>query len=200
MSPAACPCAFVVGPRFAFTSASAPPAPSHLRTPPPTHTPRAVRFSREMRKRFIASQKYKTPLDWLKFFRGFQLGYLAPEAPAIAEFSTGEVMGHSSDRLVRQGRAGRGEPPGPSPRRTPPSSQAARFGVSRASQDAFALASHHKAAKATAGGLLLPEITPVDGITADNGVRGDATAEKLSSLKPAFVKPHGTHTVRGEGG
>ena len=62
-----------------------------------------IRFSREMRKRFIASQKYKQPLDWLKFFKGFKLGYLAPEAPAIAEFSTGEVMGHSSDRLVRQG-------------------------------------------------------------------------------------------------
>ena len=73
--------------------------------------------------------------------------------------------------------------------------QAARFGVSRASQDAFALASHHKAAKATADGMLLPEITPVDGLTADNGIRGDATAEKLASLKPAFVKPHGTHTV-----
>ena len=73
--------------------------------------------------------------------------------------------------------------------------QAARFGVSRADQDAFALASHHKAAKATADGLLLPEITPVDGVSADSGIRGDATLEKLSSLKPAFVKPHGTHTV-----
>jgi acetyl-CoA acetyltransferase len=59
-----------------------------------------IRFSKEMRKRFIASQKYKKPLDWLKFLKGFKLGFLAPEAPAIAEFSTGEVMGHSSDRLV----------------------------------------------------------------------------------------------------
>jgi acetyl-CoA acyltransferase len=59
-----------------------------------------IRFSKEMRKRFIASMKYKKPLDWLKFFKGFKLSYLAPEAPAIAEFSTGEVMGHSSDRLV----------------------------------------------------------------------------------------------------
>ena len=29
----------------------------------------------------------------------------------------------------------------------------------------------------------------------DNGVRGDTTLEKLSSLKPAFVKPHGTVTA-----
>lgn len=130
-----------------------------------------IRFSKEMRKRFIASMKYKKPLDWLKFFKGFKLSYLAPEAPAIAEFSTGEVMGHSSDRL------------------------AARFGVSRSDQDAFAYKSHMSAAKATKEGLLLPEIFAVDGIQADNGIRGDATLEKLASLKPAFIKPHGTHTA-----
>ena len=26
--------------------------------------------------------------------------FLAPEPPAIAEFSTGEIMGHSADRLA----------------------------------------------------------------------------------------------------
>jgi len=32
-------------------------------------------------------------------------------------------------------------------------------------------------------------------IEADNGVRGDTTLEKLGSLKPAFIKPHGTVTA-----
>lgn len=39
------------------------------------------------------------------------------------------------------------------------------------------------------------KIIPVDGSTAENGVKGDSTLEKLGMLKPAFVKPHGTHTA-----
>lgn len=35
----------------------------------------------------------------------------------------------------------------------------------------------------------------MDGSTAENGVKGDSTLEKLGTLKPAFVKPHGTHTA-----
>lgn len=33
------------------------------------------------------------------------------------------------------------------------------------------------------------------GVSVDNGVKADSSIEKLSSLKPAFVKPHGTHTA-----
>ncbi|CAN0510725.1 unnamed protein product, partial [Laminaria digitata] len=39
------------------------------------------------------------------------------------------------------------------------------------------------------------QIIPVDGSIAENGIKGDSTLEKLGSLKPAFVKPHGTHTA-----
>lgn len=39
------------------------------------------------------------------------------------------------------------------------------------------------------------QIIPVDGKTEENGVKGDSTLEKLGSLKPAFIKPHGTHTA-----
>lgn len=35
----------------------------------------------------------------------------------------------------------------------------------------------------------------MDGSIAENGIKGDSTLEKLGSLKPAFVKPHGTHTA-----
>jgi len=80
-------------------------------------------------------------------------------------------MGHSSDRL------------------------AARFGVSRQAQDEYAMASHHKAAKAHEEGLLRDEIVPAFGNTVDNGIKGDSNMEKLSSLRPAFVRPHGTHTA-----
>jgi acetyl-CoA acyltransferase len=130
-----------------------------------------IRFSREMRKRLIAAQKFKGLPDALKFLKGFKLSYLTPEAPAIAEFSTGEVMGHSSDRL------------------------AAKWNVSREEQDDFAFRSHTLAAKAHTEGLLRDEIFAVDGNTVDNGVRGDVSREKMATLKPAFVKPHGTHTA-----
>lgn len=80
-------------------------------------------------------------------------------------------MGHSSDRL------------------------AARFGVTREEQDAFALRSHQNAAKAHAEGKIQHEIVPTFGETMDNGIKGDSTIEKLGSLKPAFIKPHGTHTA-----
>lgn len=130
-----------------------------------------IRFSRPMRERLIKASKMKSPKQALPLLKGFKLGWLAPEAPAIAEFSTGEVMGHSSDRL------------------------AARFGITRKQQDEYALRSHLAAAKAHAEGLLDDEIIPFNGSREDNGVRGDSTIEKLSSLKPAFIRPHGTHTA-----
>lgn len=129
-----------------------------------------IRFHKEMRKRLIKLSKYKGPQDILKFFKGFKLGFLAPEAPAIAEFSTGEVMGQSSDRL------------------------AARWGVTREEQDDFAFRSHSLAAKAHKEGLYKEEIIPFQGSTFDNGIK-DTPREKYSTLKPAFVKPHGTHTA-----
>lgn len=39
------------------------------------------------------------------------------------------------------------------------------------------------------------QIIPVDGSTEENGVKPDSTLEKLGTLKPAFIKPHGTHTA-----
>ena len=39
------------------------------------------------------------------------------------------------------------------------------------------------------------QIIPVDGSIEENGIKGDSTLEKLGSLKPAFIKPHGTHTA-----
>ena len=42
-----------------------------------------------------------------------------------------------------------------------------------------------------------PTHTPTgpDGNTLDNGIKGDAPRDKYSTLKPAFIKPHGTHTA-----
>lgn len=136
-----------------------------------------IRFRKKFRQKLLETQKYRKPTDWLKFVKGLSPSDLLPEIPSIAEFSTGETMGESCDKM------------------------AAKYGVTREEQDAFALRSHLRAAKAADDGLLKDEIFPVSVkkgeklIVSDNGVRGDSTMEKLTSLRPAFVKPHGTVTA-----
>jgi acetyl-CoA acyltransferase len=67
--------------------------------------------------------------------------------------------------------------------------------VSRREQDEFTVRSHTNAAKAHADGMYVDEIVPVNGSTVENGIKGESTVEKVSKLKPAFIKPHGTHTA-----
>jgi acetyl-CoA acyltransferase len=88
---------------------------------------------------------------------------------------------------------------------------AERWGVSREDQDAFALRSHQRAAKAVDSGLFDPEIVPLpvrldwlddDGrpqhlettFSRDEGPRRDTSAEALAKLKPVF-KQGGTITA-----
>lgn len=60
------------------------------------------------------------------------------------------------------------------------------YQVTRADQDAFALASHKKAAAARDGGKFRDEIVPVAGLDSDGCIRGETTLEALGGLKPAF--------------
>lgn len=132
-----------------------------------------IRFSKPVRQRMLGAGKAmkKGVPGVLKLLKGLKLKDMAPEAPSISNFSTGEVMGHSSDRL------------------------ASRFGVSRQAQDEFALRSHHNAAKAHAEGKYKGEVVPVNGSTAETLIRGEVTMAQMQKLKPAFVKPHGTVTA-----
>jgi acetyl-CoA acetyltransferase family protein len=73
---------------------------------------------------------------------------------------------------------------------------AGRHGVTREAQDAYALASHRKAAAAWAAGRYAAETVAVDGVALDRdeSVRDDTSAEALARLRPAF-RPDGTGTV-----
>jgi acetyl-CoA C-acetyltransferase len=80
---------------------------------------------------------------------------------------------------------------------------AAKYGITRAEQDAFSAASQNKAEKAIASGRFKDEIVPVvipqkkgDPIVFDKDefVRSGVTAESLAKLRPAF-KPDGTVTA-----
>ncbi|MFH8933189.1 thiolase family protein [Streptomyces griseosporeus] len=79
-----------------------------------------------------------------------------------------------------------------------------RHGITREQQDAFALGSHRKAAKAQAAGLFDDEIVPVRVshrvgepvvFAADECVRPDASPEAMARLKPSFRTEHGTVTA-----
>ena len=63
---------------------------------------------------------------------------------------------------------------------------AKQYGVSRQEQEAFAVASHHKAAAAQAAGKFKDEIVAVVSVTQDGCIRPDTNIETLSTLKPAF--------------
>ncbi|MBF6158251.1 acetyl-CoA C-acetyltransferase [Nocardia cyriacigeorgica] len=69
--------------------------------------------------------------------------------------------------------------------------------ISREDQDAFAAASHQRAAAAWKNGVFDDEVVPVAVpqrkgdpimITEDEGIRADTTAESLAKLRPAFRK------------
>jgi acetyl-CoA C-acetyltransferase len=73
---------------------------------------------------------------------------------------------------------------------------AARYGISRAQQDAQALESQQRAARAIAEGRFKDQIVPVEIATrkgtvvfdTDEHVRADVSAEQLAKMKPAFQK------------
>ncbi|HTH51584.1 MAG TPA: acetyl-CoA C-acetyltransferase [Pyrinomonadaceae bacterium] len=76
--------------------------------------------------------------------------------------------------------------------------------ITRETQDAFAAASHQKAAAAQAAGYFKDEIIPIEipqkkgdpiVLDYDEPVRADTTAEVLGKLKPAFKKDGGTVTA-----
>ncbi|MGW0562262.1 thiolase family protein [Streptomyces sp. NPDC003016] len=65
-----------------------------------------------------------------------------------------------------------------------------QHGITREQQDAFALASHQKAASAWSEGLYDGEVVPYDGVdlTRDECIREGSTMEALAKLKPVFRK------------
>ncbi len=76
--------------------------------------------------------------------------------------------------------------------------QAARvareLGMTREEQDAWALRSHKRAAKAQDDGFFAEEIVPVEQVSADESIRRDTSLERLASLKPV-MDPEGTITA-----
>jgi acetyl-CoA acyltransferase len=137
-----------------------------------------VLFSRKFTKRLMRLSKSKSAGARAKVFSGFRLSELAPNPPAIAEYTTGLSMGQSAEKLAKEN------------------------GISRAAQDEFALRSHQRAAAGWDVGVLGAETFPVPippkyaaMETTDNNIRRDTSLDQLAKLKPVFDKEYGSVTA-----
>ena len=123
-----------------------------------------IGFRRAARNKMLAARRLSGPLQWLKFLLSLRPWDFLPDIPPIEELSTGESMGQFTERLAK------------------------KLGISRQEQDAYALASHQKAAAASQ--YLAEELVPVetrDGtVTEDNGIRPNSSLEQLAKLRPSF--------------
>ena len=64
---------------------------------------------------------------------------------------------------------------------------AKKYEITRDQQEEFAVNSHKKAAAAAESGKFDDEIVPIGDVKADGTIRPDSSAEKLATLKPAFL-------------
>ncbi|MFT4623331.1 MAG: acetyl-CoA acyltransferase [Myxococcota bacterium] len=117
----------------------------------------------------VAMSSKSGPMDYLSLLGKLSPSRdLVPRKPAIAERSTGELMGEAAERMAE------------------------RNGISRADQDAFAARSHHRAAAAISAGRFADELWPVQTkrskVFSDEIVRADTSAERLAKLRPVFKK------------
>lgn len=129
-------------------------------------------FSRAATRKFTDLAAARRAAARLRAALRLRPGDFWPEAPAIAEPSTGLTMGEHCELMVKQ------------------------WSIGRAEQDRFALRSHQNAWTATRDGRLRAEIAPLAGIDADGLIRPDASLEQLAKLAPVFdASPAGTITA-----
>lgn len=137
-----------------------------------------ILFSKNFSEALVSASKQKSVGGKLGAFSRIRPKDLAPDAPAIAESTTGLTMGESAEKMAKAN------------------------GITREAQDRFAMQSHHRAAAATESGRFKDEVMTVvvppgydNVVETDNLVRGDTTLEALSKLRPVFDRKYGTITA-----
>ena len=137
-----------------------------------------VTFSDEFVEIMMEAQAARDLGSRLKAFTRLRPKDLAPNPPAIADRSTGETMGDSAEKMAKMN------------------------GISRESQDAYALRSHESAVEAWEKGVYDDEVMPMplppqytSTTSRDNIPRSDTSLEKLAKLRPVFDKRYGSVTA-----
>ena len=137
-----------------------------------------ILHSRRMARILVETQKAKSLSARLAALAKVRPRDLVPQAPAIAEPSTGLTMGQSAEKMAKEN------------------------GITREEQDRIALASHRNGWAATQDGRLPAETCAVHlppdyaaTVSTDNLLRKDTSMEALSALPPAFDRRYGTVTA-----
>ncbi len=137
-----------------------------------------ILFSKKFSDALVTASKQKSMGGKLGAFSKIRPKDLAPDAPAIAESTTGLTMGESAEKMAKAN------------------------GITREAQDKFALQSHLRAAAATESGRFKDEVMPVvippsfdNVVETDNLIRGDSTLEAMAKLRPVFDRKYGTITA-----
>jgi acetyl-CoA acyltransferase len=137
-----------------------------------------ILFSKKFADALVGASKQKSVGGKLGAFSKVRPKDLAPDAPAIAESTTGLTMGESAEKMAKENH------------------------ISREAQDKFALQSHLRAAEATASGRFKDEVMNVvvppqyeNVVEKDNLIRGDSTLEAMAKLRPVFDRKYGTITA-----
>ncbi len=107
----------------------------------------------------------------LRLLARLRPGQIVPEIPRNAEPRTGLSMGEHA------------------------AITAAEWAIGRAEQDELAATSHQRLAAAYDRGFFDDLVTPYLGLTRDQNLRPDSTADQLARLKPAFGGREGTMTA-----
>ena len=128
-------------------------------------------LSEPLRKQLLEIRRAKSTGSRISKILGIKLKHLKPVAPGIDEPRSGLSMGGHTEITAKH------------------------YKIPREEQDAFALQSHQKMARAYDEGFFKDMITPYLGLDADNNLRRDTNLEKLAKLKPAFDKVNGTLTA-----
>ena len=137
-----------------------------------------ITYSRSASQRFIEASRAKSVAKKASILTRLRPKDLAPVAPAIAEYTTGQTMGQSCEKMAKEN------------------------GISRQAQDEIALHSHRAAYRATVEGRFARQIVPTfvqpgygEAVTEDTGIRSDSTMGALGALSPVFDKSYGTITA-----
>lgn len=125
----------------------------------------------DLRRILIALNSARTVPARLRLLTRLRPSHIVPDIPRNAEPRTGLSMGEHAAITARE------------------------WNITRESQDELAAASHQKLAAAYARGFFDDLVTPFLGLTRDQNLRPDSTAEKLSTLNPTFGGPTGTMTA-----
>ncbi len=121
-----------------------------------------IAVSEGLREVLLEANRARTVPARLKALTGLRPNQLKPEIPRNSEPRTGLSMGEHQAVTT------------------------AEWGIGRSEQDELAAASHRNLAAAYDRGFFTDLLTPFLGLTRDQNLRPDSTAEKLAKLKPVF--------------